>query len=217
MNIKSGVLLAVAFLFFSALASANSIPITGTAGQGFDITYGDFVIQGPGLYLAQGMPDGPGNVGFCLLGTMCNFTFNIGSTDIFCHYCTGLAFGSFGGVEVQFLASNLTFTGSALYTGQTDLIMPMTFSGTISGYKLVNCDGESDCSLGPNEFTFYVSGQGTGDLSMSEIGSIIGVGVTLNGTASTVPEPLSILLTGSGLAGIVLARKRSRKMQAARS
>jgi hypothetical protein len=219
MNIKSSVLVAVVFFFISALASAtsvNNIPITGTAWQGFAETYGSFEIQGPGLDLGQGDLDGPSTIGLCTLGTMCNFSFNIGSTDTFCRYCLGLALGTFNGIEAEFLASNITFTGSALYTGQSDVIMPMTFAGIIVGYKLVNCDGTVDCSLGPKVFTFYISGQGTGDLRMEGPGYIEGVSVNFTGTASTVPEPFSILLAGSGLAGIGLARRRSRKMHAAR-
>ena len=73
--------------FVGTLASANSIPITGTAIAGQpDLNCcfnGDFNIQGLGLSLIQGTPDGPSSLGSCTVGTVCNFSYSIGSTATF--------------------------------------------------------------------------------------------------------------------------------------
>ena len=202
------------FLFLNTFASASAIAITGTASQGFAITTGDFQIQGPGLSLIQGAPDGPSFIGSCALGSMCNLSFTIGSTAQFCTYCTGFSSGSVGGAVVQFLDPSLTFTASALYTGQSNISVPLTFSGTIVGYQLVNCTDGVDCSLGPKEFTLHISGTGTANFSMLETGLIEGVNASFTGSVSVVPEPASLVLMGSGLAGIALARRRQRKIRA---
>lgn len=217
MKVKTMWLITIlSFLLISAAASANSvnnIPITGTAGQGFDITYGDFQLQGPNLTLGQGQVDGPNSIGSCTLGAMCDFTFQIEDVTAGCRLCTGFAGGSFGNTTVQFLDTDITFSGSALYSGQTDVIVPLTFTGIIVGYKLVNCTGDVDCSLGPKEFTVYISGQGTGDFSFyGAPGNINGVGANFTGTASvvsTAPEPISLLLTATGLVGVGIAKRRA--------
>jgi hypothetical protein len=114
---------------------------------------------------------------------------------------------------VQYLDTKLTFSGSAVWNGQSNLNVPMTFSGTIVGYELINCQsGGVGCSLGPEEFALHVSGHGTGGVAMNGAGQIEGVTVNVNGTAntSTVPEPMSLALTGSGLVGVWLAKRRVR-------
>ena|SRR5689334_21908725 len=195
--------------------SINNIAISGTALQGLDISFGDFQFEGNGISLSQGFPVGLSSIGSCTLGAICNLGFNIGSTAMYCSYCKGLSFGSVNGVVVEFLDSNIAFDASGLYSGQSDITAPLTFKGTIVGYKLVNCQGDVDCSLGPKEFSLRINGHGTGDFVMSETGIIRGVSATLTGRASVVPEPTSLLLVGSGLAGIALAEQRRRKKQSA--
>lgn len=192
------------------LASANSIAITGTAYLGYAEFNGDFMIQGPGLNLFQGTPDGPSFIGSCNMGSSCNFGFTIGSTNVFCSYCLNLSGGSLGNTAVEFLDTSLTFHGSAVWNGQYNLNVPLTISGMIIGYELINCEpGGIGCSLGPEEFALRITAKGIGDYTVNQAGLIQGVTVTLSGTASTstVPEPVSLVLTGSGLAGIWLSKR----------
>jgi hypothetical protein len=53
-----------------------------------------------------------------------------------------------------------------------------------------------------------ISGNGTGNFTMLESGLIEGVNATFTGKASVVPEPTPVLLVGSGMAAVALARRR---------
>jgi hypothetical protein len=198
------------FLALSALASAdsvNSIAINGTATFGYADSSGDFNISGPGLSLFQGTPDGPNVIGTCTVGAMCDFSFGIGP---FCVSCLGISSGSVGNKTADFLVPSLSFT--ALYSGSEFISMPMTVTGTIVGYELINCDGIL-CSLGPKEFTIQIDAQGTGVFIMSPdangggVFDIKGVSANYTGTVTTIPEPVSLVLTGTGLLGILIRKK----------
>jgi hypothetical protein len=217
MTRRSAVLAGFALCFVTSFASANSadIPITGTAEQGFAITAGDFNIMGLGLSLFQSLPDGPSSIGSCNLGTVCNFSFTINTSGAsFCSYCLFYDSGTLGSKSVELLVPSLTFTGSALYSGATSMSVPMTVSGTIVGYELINCASDgTNCSLGPKEFTLHITGTATGQFTLDPSGLIAGVFANFSGTATTTPEPVSLVLTGTGLAGILIRKitqKRSR-------
>lgn len=216
MNILKSVILAVfVFCLINGVASAKSVPISGIAIQGQPggncCFNGDFSISGPSLSLFQGTPDGPNEIGICTLDRICNFSFSIGSTATFCTYCLEYSSGSLGNIAVQFLDPTLTLKGSAFYSGATSMSVPMTVSGTIIGYQLINCDPSgAECSLGQQEFTLHISGSGTGTLNINPdggFGIIQGVSTNFTGTATTVPEPISLVLTGTGLLGIFLRKK----------
>jgi hypothetical protein len=214
MTIQRSIVLAVlVFCFISCFASADSIPISGSAVQGQPggncCFNGDFVISGPGLSLFQGTPDGPNAIGVCTVGAVCNFSFSIGSAATFCTYCLYFSAGSLGNKTAEFLDPSLTFTGSAFDSGATSMSVPMTVSGTIVGYELINCDPSGGgCTLGPKEFTLHIVAHGTGVFTMDEQGRIIeGVSSSFTGTATTVPEPVSLALTGTGLLGILIRKK----------
>src|SRR5579863_3149650 len=215
MKIRRGVILAsLACCLASALAFADGIPITGTAYEGFATTYGDFNITGPGLSLYQALPFGPSFIGSCNVGGVCNFSFGLTvSGASFCSYCLFYDSGSLGHTQAELLVPSLTFTGSALYSGATSMSVPMTVSGTIVGYELINCASDgTNCSLGPKEFTIHITGTATGQFTIDSSGLIAGVFANFSGTATTTPEPASLVLTGTGLAGILI-RKIALKRQ----
>lgn len=220
-NIRS-VALAGVLCFVGPLASANSvdtIPITGTAADGFALTAGDFSIQGPGVSLYQGLPDGPNQIGTCTVGAVCALSFSPLNSAAFCGTCTYYSGGSVGSSVAEYLDPHLTFSGSAFYSGGNTLLMPFVVSGTITGYELINCiNGISGCTLGPKEFTVSIFGSGTEKLTLySNTGPqvpIYGTNATFSGlaTVETVPEPTSLVLTGSGLVWVWLKLKRPQQI-----
>lgn len=204
--------------FVGILASAdsvNTISINGTARYGYAETTGDFTIKGPGLGLSQAAPDGPNIIGYCTVGAVCNLTFSPLSTSAFCSFCIGLSGGSLGSQNAQYIDPHLTFTGSAFYSGGNTLLMPFTVTGTITGYELVNCTGNIGCSLGPEEFTVQIFAQGTEEVAMnplngSGVPAMIGTDAVFSGTATVVPEPTSLVLTGTGLLSVWTKMKMRR-------
>jgi hypothetical protein len=117
---------------------------------------------------------------------------------------------------VQWLEPNLIFKGSAFYSGGDTLTMNFTVSGTIYGFQLVGCDVDGyGCSLGPQVFALKISGTGTQTLSINVLSGtpslITGLSGTFSGTAApitTTPEPGSMILMGTGLAGVWIKRRR---------
>jgi hypothetical protein len=187
--------------------------MTGSAQIGeftFCCSNGDFDISGPGLRLFQGTPDGPSVIGSCAVGSVCDFSFSIGPWPELNNCCSS---GSVGSLNADYLLPDLTFTGSALYSGGDSLDLPMTISGTVIGYKLVNCEpGFVDCSLS-RVFTLRLKGQGEGTVRLIDLGEpgspVLGEGVSFSGTATVVPEPASLILTATGLMGLLMKKKKA--------
>lgn len=205
--------------------SINSIPIGGFAQYGAVgcgggcFSNGYFQIGGPGLSLSFGTPDGPGSIGTCTVGTLCNVSFviNLQNETPFCYYTPGCSLGTYGNKTADFLVPNLKFTGSAFYSGQDHLTVPMSVMGTIIGYQLVDCSPPGvDCQLGPRLFTVRLVGQGEGSVPMLALDShadILGNANTFTGVATVVPEPASLILTGSGLLGVWMKKRRCQNLK----
>ena len=218
LNIKTLVLGAMLCLLAaeSYADSVSTIPISGTTYDGFATTEGDYNIQGPGLSLWQADLGGPSFIGYCTIGTVCNFSWSPANPAAFCPWCTRFSGGSFGSTQMQWLQPNLVFKGSAFYSGGNTLSMTFTVSGTIYGFQLVGCDSEGyGCTLGTQVVALNISGTGTETLSINDLSGtpsqVVGLSGTFSGTATpitTTPEPGSMILMGTGLAGVWIKRRR---------
>jgi len=148
-------------------------------------------------------------------GTVCNFSWSPVNPGSFCSFCTKFSGGSFRSTQVHWLDPELVVTGSAFYSGGNTLTMSFTVSGTIYGFQLVGCDIYGDCSLGPQVFVLNISGIGTETLTINDLSGtpsdITGLSGTFSGTATpitTTPEPGSMILMATGLAGVWVKRRR---------
>lgn len=196
---------------FPSLASADSgsLPIAGWVHEGDAITSGDFSIKGPSLSLSQFLLDGPDTLPiYCTVGSVCNFSFTLtaDSSGSCGGYCTAFDSGTFRNKTAQWLVPDLTFKGSAFYNGSSFMTVPLTVSGTITAYQLVNClNGEYECSLGPEVFSLSLDGTTSGQYDMGGPATgtnqavVRGVYVSLHDDATVVPEPGSLTLVGTGL------------------
>lgn len=175
------------------------------AGQGLAITNSRMSGDGGGLRARACLP--------CSAGTLLNISsmFNGNLT-------LGNGPGTIGNTSYAnlFYSGGLTFSGSVLLPndGASSMILsaPFTFSGTLHTY-LENPIIGSD----PPIFTTLLSGQG---IALIEFTSFVGTNglrtfnfqnITYNFQPAPVPEPTTIFLLGTGLAGLAArARKRRR-------
>ena len=148
----------------------KNIKITGTATYGY-AAYSDFTILGSGLTLRQGSWDGPSYIGHCTIGVECTLTFGLPLIAV-CPYCSYNSMGLWGSVTAGTLEQNLTFKATGVYDGSGEMTMHLNFSGTVTGYQLLDVPGTQDCyggagyncMLGPALFSFRITGHGTGEV-----------------------------------------------------
>jgi hypothetical protein len=199
-------------------AVADSYTFTGTATLGNDTI--NFFLSGPSFSINSASPGGPADVmAICLQGTLCTIPGqSIQTTPSILTAPGDFSGGTVGGVKADTLGSpgGLIFSGFSFTAGTNPNNFgsgPVTFTGDLTGFVFVplGCENTQTCTaVGPQVFHLHLSGSGTGRAS----GDVIGQGqdgirefdYTFHGTATTVPEPSSLLLLSSGLAGFAAIR-----------
>jgi hypothetical protein len=207
-------------LFFIALfslaveARADGLVITGgnttqtISGHTFDFISQGFRANGWGYF--GRIPCSP-----------CNTSISTSLFDAFAGE-DGLKYGpaTFNGTDYQ----QLYYTGQIRFSsdlfnipedspiGEFTLTVPFAMTGNLNGYLLNPVIGNP----GPAVFSLELSGQGTASLLLYGLDTVNGRiffthGLTYNFQTTPTPEPATIFLLGSGLAGVAMKCYRRRK------
>jgi len=205
LSFKSAVFSLVIVCFLSGSAVADTFTIT--TGDAFENSEAmDFILSGPSFFIHSGFNGGPAVIGFCTTGTLCTIPLqNIPANSV----GVGSSGGTVGGVTADTLVGVLTFS-SFSFTAEPDVDNngPVTVTGDITG--CVDAIGTCNTDVGSQVFHLQISGSGTGSVGGIPVGEdvpIHGVEYTFSGTATTAPEPSSLLLLSSGLVVFAAIRR----------
>jgi hypothetical protein len=194
-------------------AKANSVTVTGNGYAGNDM---DGLRLTAGIFSASSAaPDGRDDLGQGTVGLP--ITLKWGSVAF-----PGPGFTSvnLGNQFTDILTGTIVFTGtftvpaSALFTGT--FTAPVDVSGQLQAFQDLTL-GQGIYTQGPLMATLLFSGTGTATFQIEGIGNnnilfrSANVNFNNTGTLTAVPEPTSLFLMGTGLAGLsVMVRRRWR-------
>jgi hypothetical protein len=199
-------------------AVADSFTFTGTASLGNDVI--DFFLSGPSFSINSASPGGPaGLLASCSQGTLCTIPAQFIQTTP----SSLAAPGDFSGATVGGITADTLIGGGLIFSGfsftagtnpNNSGSGPVTFSGDLTGYIFlpVGCEKTFTCTnVGPRVFHLHLTGSGTGSASGEDIGQgqdgFFELDYKFHGTATTVPEPSSLLFLSSGLTGLAALKR----------
>ena len=202
--------------FLAGSARADSFTFTGNAEFGEDIA--DFFLSGPSFSINSAAPGGFAGLLFaCTRGTLCQVPAQpIPATDSYLNAPGDFSGGTVGGIRASTLTGGLIFSGSSFTAGDPPKVGsgPVTFTGDLTGFVFLplGCENTGNCtSLGPQVFHLHLSGSGivtaVGEDEGLGTDGIFVVNYQFQGTATTVPEPSSLVLVISGLTGVAGMRR----------
>jgi hypothetical protein len=203
------------FLIGTAIAAgANSVTVTGNAYSG--ATSDGLSLTAGILSASSAAPDGPSTLGFGTVGVPMSL-----SWSSFAYPGTGFTEVNVGSNYTDILTGGIGFSGtftippSALLTGT--FTTPVSVSGHLQAFQDLTLG--QGITYGPLMANLLFSGTGTATFQILDEGEgtfvILYADVTFNdsGTQTVVPEPATLFLAGTGLAGLAAAAKRKRSFR----